>query len=627
VNILSSPRPLLRRVAAALSATLALGAAIGLGGGVDAAPPAAGPGWHVLVYAVDDSASDLPLGWDLDEMVEASRSGISFTVYADSSDHSVYPSSESSDYVPLSAQAVVIEIAAGAATITDELGELDSGSPDTLAWFVATGLQRHPTDRAALVVWDHGDGWRAIGVDKNVTADGRPTMSSALDASELGRATAAGLAAAGRSRFDLLILDACLMANVDVASQTTGVAGYLIASEELAPDVGLNYEAFSIFATNPGADAGAIFDALAAGYEAGAVSSQNDLTLSLTDLSRAPALDQAVAAFAQAAAADVVADPAPYRAAAGSSLRYGVYEGHWYGYLDLGQYLGLLTDVDPAVAAARDALLAALDAAVIDTLAGSNYVTSTGLTMFLPEAQDDEYEAFPTAQLWRPFLDALYGVATQAVPANAGFAADALTAQVRPEGGYVIEAAVTDGFAGSVQLLAALPDSAGNLSFFAATSGDVIAGRATAALLPTLTTISDGTAAAVPFTRFVTQGGVAHEYSQFLLQRQDGSTANLNWDRLTDAASGPFTVVDPYGTVNGYTPMSGDLAYPIVMIQRPGADDPVREATAPALDLALPWTVADAPLVTGQQVFVELQLLDAAGAVVDSLNGYVTIGR
>ncbi len=32
------------------------------------------PGWHVLVYAVNDSSSDLPLGLDLDEMINASRS-------------------------------------------------------------------------------------------------------------------------------------------------------------------------------------------------------------------------------------------------------------------------------------------------------------------------------------------------------------------------------------------------------------------------------------------------------------------------------------------------------------------------------------------------------------------------
>ena len=76
----------------------------------------------------------------------------------------------------------------------------------------------------------------------------------------------------------------------------------------------------------------------------------------------------------------------------------------------------------------------------------------------------------------------------------------------------------------------------------------------------------------------------------------------------------------------GYSPQPGDLAYPITMIQRPGAA-PVREATAPALDLNLPWTVTDNPLPDGQQVYVELQIKDAAGTLVDSLGGYLTVGQ
>ena len=62
------------------------------------------------------------------------------------------------------------------------------------------------------------------------------------------------------------------------------------------------------------------------------------------------------------------------------------------------------------------------------------------------------------------------------------------------------------------------------------------------------------------------------------------------------------------------------------MIQRPGAQ-PVREATAPALDINVPWTVTNSALPAGQAVYVELQLIDAAGVLVDSLNGYVTVGQ
>ena len=58
-------------------------------------------GWHILVYMVNDSTSDLPYGFDLDEMVAASRSGIDFTVYLDSSDATDF----ASDYVANTGQA------------------------------------------------------------------------------------------------------------------------------------------------------------------------------------------------------------------------------------------------------------------------------------------------------------------------------------------------------------------------------------------------------------------------------------------------------------------------------------------------------------------------------------------
>jgi len=61
------------------------------------------------------------------------------------------------------------------------------------------------------------------------------------------------------------------------------------------------------------------------------------------------------------------------------------------------------------------------------------------------------------------------------------------------------------------------------------------------------------------------------------------------------------------------------------MIQ-PAGGQPERQATAPALDLNRPWTVIDDPIAAGSQVYVELQLKDATGVVVDSLSQYLTVG-
>src|SRR4029078_13106630 len=75
------------RLLAAATATVALAAGAAVGPGVldhaFAAQSATPAGWDILVYAVNDSSAALPLGLDLDEMINASRSGISFTVYVD----------------------------------------------------------------------------------------------------------------------------------------------------------------------------------------------------------------------------------------------------------------------------------------------------------------------------------------------------------------------------------------------------------------------------------------------------------------------------------------------------------------------------------------------------------------
>ena len=128
---------------------------------------------------------------------------------------------------------------------------------------------------------------------------------------------------------------------------------------------------------------------------------------------------------------------------------------------------------------------------------------------------------------------------------------------------------MTSNFTGSVELLAALPAADGTLSYFETDSGFVENGSATAALPPTLTTISDGINSAVPFTRYVLEGDGWHGYSQFTLQRSDGSVSNLNWDR-SEQDTGPLTLVDPSGIIVAYTPAPGDLAYPVVMVQTAG---------------------------------------------------------
>ena len=460
------------RRATAAAVALSLGAATALAGvGAEVADAQVPPGWHVLVYTVNDSSSDLPLGVDLDEMVNASRSGVDFTVYVDSSEAAapLYASA----HVPATGEAIVVEISDGAATVTERLGELDSGSPDTLGWFVAETLAAHRDERTALVVWDHGLGWQGIAFDENVTAAGATSAPTYLDSAELASAVEAGLAAAGREQLDLLILDACLMANFEVVSEAHGIARHLISSEELVPGLGLDYDAFAAFA-DPAAEATTIFDRLAEGFvndiTTQAPSDADMITLSLIDLAQAPALDVAMTAFTTAAAADVTTNRQPYLQAANDGLRYGDTGDYWPGFLDLGEYLKRLGGVGGNVVEARDNLLTALDAAVVDQVGSASYGDATGLTVYFPlepREYNARYDEQPTAQMWRPFLSSFYDAQAQVVlQTDIGFVSETLTVAPIEDGQFQIDAPVTANFSGTVELFAALPDASGGLNYF-----------------------------------------------------------------------------------------------------------------------------------------------------------------
>jgi hypothetical protein len=586
-------------------------------------------GWHVFVYIVNDSEGQLPYGQDIDEMLEASRSGIDFTVYLDSSEAA--GPRMTTTMVPNTGDALLIEIADGAVEVTQRLGELDSGAPETLAWFLAQGMVAHPSDQAALVVWDHGAGWNGIAIDEDVSATGSRRMS-ALDSTDIATALSTGLDAAGRDRLDLVVFDACLMASLDtLKAASQGRVDYMIASEEVIPGLGLDYNGFAALA-QPAVTPEAYFATIADTYVTEVAEAQpsdaQGFTLSMFDVTQSGAIENAVAAFAAAAAVDVRANPQPYLQAAAGLHKYGVSGESWFGFLDLGEYLNALTGISADVSAARDQVLAAITAARIGQRNGApQFDGATGLTVYFPlepREFNPNFERIASSGVWMPFLsayhDAQAGVVLQT---DVGFAAESLTIGPSSDPNYLtISVPVTASFTGSVELLAATTDAAGVRTFFESDSGQLVDGVATAQIYPTLTTVSDGTRSVVPYTRYVQQSDGWHGYSTFTLRRANGSIAQLNWDRVAD--QGPFTVVDGNGIVTSYTPQAGDLAYPISYVQQ--ADGvPLGVPTDVALDPNRLWTVTDQALPAGTEVYLELRLLDANGSVIDTVTGATVV--
>jgi hypothetical protein len=128
---------------------------------------------------------------------------------------------------------------------------------------------------------------------------------------------------------ELIGFDTCLMATVDVAATFSDIAKYMVASEETEPANGWYYSRWvGALAENPGLDGAALGQIICDSYYAGceAVGTEQNVTLSLTDLSKVGPLLEAYNTFGAECLAAAIEDPAFFsqfaRAAYGSE-NYG----------------------------------------------------------------------------------------------------------------------------------------------------------------------------------------------------------------------------------------------------------------------------------------------------------------
>jgi len=135
------------------------------------------------------------------------------------------------------------------------LGEsVDMGDPAVLVDFIKWGVKNYPAKKYALVIWNHGSGWKfqnaRFSPVKGISYD--ESSGNHLDNFKLTAALAEGVKLNGGRKFDLLIMDACLMAMVEIAYQVKDSAKIYIASEEVAPADGIPYDAIMAkLAANP----------------------------------------------------------------------------------------------------------------------------------------------------------------------------------------------------------------------------------------------------------------------------------------------------------------------------------------------------------------------------------------
>ncbi|QOJ13239.1 MAG: hypothetical protein HRU75_00695 [Planctomycetia bacterium] len=107
------------------------------------------------------------------------------------------------------------------------LAEVNMADPGTLSSFIAWSKTNFPADKYALILFEHGGGWKGVCLDDTSNVGGK---RDALFMGELRDGLANGL---GSTKLELLVFNACLMGMIEVAYQVQPYTKYVVFSEQV----------------------------------------------------------------------------------------------------------------------------------------------------------------------------------------------------------------------------------------------------------------------------------------------------------------------------------------------------------------------------------------------------------
>ena len=324
------------------------------------------------------------------------------------------------------------------AIIPKDTKEIDSGDYKTVSKFVTWGVQNYPAKKYAFMSWDHGSGLfmpngQRVNVgpgvdrmalrqrmrDNNVTITPQgfgwdDESGNHVTTAQFTDILKAGSAAIGQP-FDLAGFDACLMGHVELAYQMQGHAKNLVASEELEPGLGWDYNLWMKYlsanvTTDGEGNAAALIKGYGESYAPGGAhhgGRQADITLSnlsydavKNDLT--PALNNL--------AVDLTSQLASNKAAI-TTARNNAQEFYNSDCADLGSFLGNLESAGVSRDATRAVRAAYKKSVTAETHAGSGMAGATGAVVYFPKNKwswkkdyDDAGKIAFSAEKWRGFL-------------------------------------------------------------------------------------------------------------------------------------------------------------------------------------------------------------------------------
>lgn len=279
--------------------------------------------------------------------------------------------------------------------LIEELPSASMGHAHTLKDFLAFGKENYPAKRTAVVFWNHGGGSVS-----GAAFDELYGMDS-LSLAEMYQAFSEAFGTDPQSQpVDIIGFDTCLMATVDTAYTFSNIGKYLVASQELEPGNGWLYSGWlGALAQKPDMGPLALSKVICDSYVQGCqeVGTEDNITLSVTDLSKISGVISAYDDFGKEALATAVENPAffaHFSKIANSVENYGgnTREQGFTNMTDLGSLAikssGMLPETSGAVSAA-------LSDCVVYKVNGKYRPESAGLSCYYSYNGDvDDFNAY-----------------------------------------------------------------------------------------------------------------------------------------------------------------------------------------------------------------------------------------
>nr|WP_246241180.1 clostripain-related cysteine peptidase [Anaerocolumna sedimenticola] len=191
--------------------------------------------------------------------------------------------------------------------LVEELPSASMGDAQTLKDFLTFGKENYPAKRTAVVFWNHGGGSvsgaafdELYGMDSLSLAEMYQAFSETFGENPQNQPV------------DIIGFDTCLMATVDTAYTFSDIGKYLVASQEVEPGNGWLYSGWlGALAGTPDMEPLELSKVICDSYVQGCeeVGTEDNITLSVTDLSKISNLVAAYDDFGKEALASALENP------------------------------------------------------------------------------------------------------------------------------------------------------------------------------------------------------------------------------------------------------------------------------------------------------------------------------